>query len=313
MNLFCEIPVNFTTVALGGEIQVPTLDGTENVKVPEGNADRHDAAAARQGHAGRQRPRPRRPVRDRAGADAQEAEARSSGRCSSSSPRRCRRKSSSRASTRTSRTNAICSTGSRTCLAKQFKTWPRARSPRTGEAQADRVLAIADDFRPTGYRGRSDEPRLRIFFLTSADRDEAAVALQPQLRRLPVDVPDDDWARRSQENLTPITVGRIPSRPMVERRAPVFAHATTSELRSASLDRSPITIVIVPSMGFGTGHHATTRLCLAALQAIDVTGAFVLDVGHRIRRAGDRGRAARRRTCPCAASDDDPECHPIGR
>ena len=36
MNLFCEIPVNFTTVALGGEIQVPTLDGTEKVKVPEG-------------------------------------------------------------------------------------------------------------------------------------------------------------------------------------------------------------------------------------------------------------------------------------
>ncbi|MCC7418134.1 MAG: molecular chaperone DnaJ [Acidobacteria bacterium] len=36
MNLFCEIAVNFTTLALGGEIQVPTLDGTEKVKVPEG-------------------------------------------------------------------------------------------------------------------------------------------------------------------------------------------------------------------------------------------------------------------------------------
>jgi len=36
MNLFCEIPVNFTTVTLGGEIQVPTLDGDETVKVPEG-------------------------------------------------------------------------------------------------------------------------------------------------------------------------------------------------------------------------------------------------------------------------------------
>ncbi len=36
LNLFCEIPVNFTTVALGGEIQVPTLDGIDNVKVPEG-------------------------------------------------------------------------------------------------------------------------------------------------------------------------------------------------------------------------------------------------------------------------------------
>jgi molecular chaperone DnaJ len=35
-NLFCEVPVHFTTVALGGEIVVPTLDGTESVKVPEG-------------------------------------------------------------------------------------------------------------------------------------------------------------------------------------------------------------------------------------------------------------------------------------
>ena len=28
--------MNFTTLALGGEIIVPTLDGTESVKVPEG-------------------------------------------------------------------------------------------------------------------------------------------------------------------------------------------------------------------------------------------------------------------------------------
>jgi molecular chaperone DnaJ len=35
-NLYCEIPVNFTTVTLGGEIQVPTLDGVDSIKVPDG-------------------------------------------------------------------------------------------------------------------------------------------------------------------------------------------------------------------------------------------------------------------------------------
>jgi molecular chaperone DnaJ len=36
VNLFCEIPVNYTTLALGGEIQVPTLNGSDSVKIPEG-------------------------------------------------------------------------------------------------------------------------------------------------------------------------------------------------------------------------------------------------------------------------------------
>jgi molecular chaperone DnaJ len=35
-HLFCEVAVNFTTLALGGEITVPTLDGTERTKVPDG-------------------------------------------------------------------------------------------------------------------------------------------------------------------------------------------------------------------------------------------------------------------------------------
>jgi molecular chaperone DnaJ len=40
-DLACEIPVNFTTLALGGEINVPSIDGdneTETVKIPEGTA-----------------------------------------------------------------------------------------------------------------------------------------------------------------------------------------------------------------------------------------------------------------------------------
>jgi molecular chaperone DnaJ len=35
-DLAVEIPVNFTTLALGGSIDIPTLDGKESYKVPEG-------------------------------------------------------------------------------------------------------------------------------------------------------------------------------------------------------------------------------------------------------------------------------------
>jgi len=35
-DLFCEIPVSFPTLALGGEIRIPTLDGEEAFTVPEG-------------------------------------------------------------------------------------------------------------------------------------------------------------------------------------------------------------------------------------------------------------------------------------
>jgi molecular chaperone DnaJ len=35
-DLYCEIPLNFTTLALGGDIKIPTLEGEESFSVPEG-------------------------------------------------------------------------------------------------------------------------------------------------------------------------------------------------------------------------------------------------------------------------------------
>jgi molecular chaperone DnaJ len=35
-DLFCEIPLNFSTLALGGDITIPTLEGHETFKVPDG-------------------------------------------------------------------------------------------------------------------------------------------------------------------------------------------------------------------------------------------------------------------------------------
>ena len=131
---------------------------------------------------------------------------------------------------------------------------------------SDLLLAIVDDFGPTAVEER--DAVARLFFSTSSDRDSAQRALASTFDVTAVDVSDEDWARRSQEGLEPITVGRIT----------VFPNPQSIRNPQSTI-RNTIDIVIVPSMGFGTGHHVTTRLCLAALQEIDVTNRIVLDVG----------------------------------
>src|SRR5262249_19867567 len=111
---------------------------------------------------------------------------------------------------------------------------------------------------------------IRVFFATAAERDAACAALVTYATS-GSDIPDDNWAARSQQSLTPITIGRIRVIPRPELR-----NAVTAD------DVSPaetLEIVIEPAMGFGTGHHATTRLCLMALQSRDLRGVTVLDAG----------------------------------
>jgi len=138
-----------------------------------------------------------------------------------------------------------------------MRSWP-ALDVRA--ADSGLLLAAVDDFSPTAAEERGDG--LRVFFATPESREAARTALAQRFDVDPIDVPDQDWVRRSQQNLAPITVGRITVSPPW-----------------AGLESCATTIVIEPSMGFGTGHHATTRLCLAAIQALDLSGAFVLDVG----------------------------------
>lgn len=35
-HLYCEVPISYTDAALGGELEVPTLDGRVKLKIPEG-------------------------------------------------------------------------------------------------------------------------------------------------------------------------------------------------------------------------------------------------------------------------------------
>jgi ribosomal protein L11 methyltransferase len=140
-------------------------------------------------------------------------------------------------------------------------------------ADPDLVAAIVDDFFPTAIEPLDDE--VRVFFTTARDRDAAQHALAARFDVAPIEISDEDWARRSQENMLPVTVGRITICPSAVSATAGRPTATNPE----SPIPNPLTLVIQPSMGFGTGHHVTTRLCLEALQTLDLAGCDMLDVG----------------------------------
>jgi ribosomal protein L11 methyltransferase len=114
---------------------------------------------------------------------------------------------------------------------------------------------------------QEDARTWRVFFRSAAERDRAAQALADAFCHLTfqsIDVADEDWAARSQAALRSIQVDRIIVAPPWDVPA---------------ADDGSTVIIIKPSTGFGTGHHATTRLCLRALQRIDLRDCSAIDVG----------------------------------
>ena len=170
------------------------------------------------------------------------------------------------------------------------RTWPalvlRAKAVDDSEEIVSGVLA---DFAPVAIQDLAERPlpagglwdptfppipdppptplHWHVCFNDAGERDRAAAAIHgalPDLAIEPVDVPDEDWAARSQRSLSAVRAGR-------------FIIAPPWDLPADDVDAT--VIVIEPSMGFGTGHHATTRMCLRLLGEIDVSDLTVLDLG----------------------------------
>ena len=171
------------------------------------------------------------------------------------------------------------------------KSWPALvlqSSALLAPGEEDRLAAWLDDFAPAAIQDLTTLPlppgglwdptfppppdpppaplHWRVFFATADARDAAAAALPaafPELSPTREDVSDEDWAARSQRELSAVRAGR-------------FIVAPPWDIPS---DTDATVIIIEPSRGFGTGHHASTRLCLRALSDVAVHGKRVLDLG----------------------------------
>jgi ribosomal protein L11 methyltransferase len=128
----------------------------------------------------------------------------------------------------------------------------------------DRLYARLDDFEPVAIHEDDLNAEWRVFFRSAAARDAALAALRGEhgLAAHAIEVADEDWARRSQESLRAIEAAGLIIAPPWD----------------VPKGSTPV-IIIEPSTGFGTGHHATTRLCLQMMRRLELRGARVLDVG----------------------------------
>jgi ribosomal protein L11 methyltransferase len=86
----------------------------------------------------------------------------------------------------------------------------------------------------------------------------------------------DDWASRWRDFHVPVTIGgRLHVRPPWCDPPAATATATARDGAGDAL----LDIVIDPNQAFGTGAHATTRLCLEALLALDDRHGALVDLG----------------------------------
>ena len=142
-----------------------------------------------------------------------------------------------------------------------------------GLTWADRIAALVDDFAPIAIEHTAPDARqMRVYFASAQDRDaalEAVVAVaNPDVCVSALWVADDGWAERSQADLRAVRVGRVIVAPPWD-----LPHTTTDD------EGDTVVVQIRPALGFGSGHHPSTRLALLGLQQIPLHGRTVLDLG----------------------------------
>ncbi len=132
-------------------------------------------------------------------------------------------------------------------------------------------LVPADQVMLRAYVPVDAMDRLAHDLAAGADALMQSGAMQESGRVAARVVEQSDWVAEVRKGFTPLTVARF-------RIRPPWSDAEAGDERSGSagpgslVDRvDPVDLVVLPGAAFGTGRHPTTRLCLAALDALAET------------------------------------------
>ena len=130
-------------------------------------------------------------------------------------------------------------------------------NPDEGESESDEATAVLRSYLPLNSTTASSREQIRV-----------AVALISLLCPLPPleerVIDENEWLESWKDHFTLLHIGRLVVRP------------SWMEYEAAD---GEVVIGMDPGMAFGTGHHPTTRMCLAELDKLVRPGMSVLDVG----------------------------------
>ena len=130
-------------------------------------------------------------------------------------------------------------------------------NPDEGESASEEATAVLRSYLPIDRTTASSREQIRV----AVDLISLLCPLPPIEERV---VDENEWLEAWKDHFTLLHVGRLVVRP------------SWMEYEAAA---GEVVIGMDPGMAFGTGHHPTTRMCLAELDRLVRPGMSVLDVG----------------------------------
>ena len=130
-------------------------------------------------------------------------------------------------------------------------------NPDEGESASEEATAVLRSYLPLNNTTASSREHIRV----AVDLISLLCPLPPLEERV---IDEEEWLESWKDHFTLLHIGRLVVRP------------SWMEYEAAD---GEVVIGMDPGMAFGTGHHPTTRMCLAELDRLVRPGMSVLDVG----------------------------------